>query len=82
MRQRNSAIIGPVQYQYKRAIYIELGPELAQKIIDSDCGFELNVDTLEYTFSNCPQYLLTQVLEKKRSKGSGSILHEFYVVPK
>ena len=62
---------------YERAIYDELGYEIAQQLKDTDCKFVVKIETLQFTFTNCPVPILNKILEVKKIKGERSILNEF-----
>jgi hypothetical protein len=62
---------------YKKAIYDELGYEISKQLKEANCKFVVNYKDLTYTFLDCPEHLLKQILEVKKKKGINSILNEF-----
>lgn len=67
-------------YYYKRAVYNELGIEIANELQLNDYKFAVNYDDATYTFLNCPKLLLAKILKVKLEKGKNSILNEFLPV--
>jgi len=66
---------------YQKAIYDELGYDISKQLNEANCKFVVNYKDLTYTFLDCPEPLLKQILEVKKAKGPGSILNEFIAVP-
>ena len=62
---------------YEKAIYDELGFAISKQLIEANCRFTINYEDATYTFADCPETLVEQILEVKKLKGSGSILNEF-----
>jgi hypothetical protein len=62
---------------YENAIYKELGKDIAKQLNDLICDIVVDVETLTYTFQNCPKYLIKKILELKKAKGEISILNEY-----
>ena len=62
---------------YEQAIRRELGEAIENELKKNHCKIIVNCDNLTYTFSNCPDLLLKEMKEIKKSKGKGSILNEF-----
>jgi hypothetical protein len=65
---------------YEIAIYKELGEDITKLLIDFHCDIFINVETLTYTFQNCPKRLVQRILELKEAKGEISLLNEY--IPK
>jgi len=62
---------------YEKAIYKELGIDIANQLNELICNIIIDVETLTYTFQNCPKYLVNKILELKQAKGECSILNEY-----
>lgn len=62
---------------YEIAIYQELGADIAKQLNDLNCDIVIDVATLTYKFSNCPEFLSDKIMALKVSKGECSILNEY-----
>ena len=62
---------------YERAIYDELGIDIANELKKNHHQFVVNYDNATYTFLRCPKLLMTKILQIKKDKGARSILNEF-----
>jgi len=62
---------------YEIAILEELGEDIAKELIDSNYDIVINIETLTYTFKNCPVRLAKKILKLKTAHGEISILNEY-----
>jgi len=69
-----------MSHYYEKAIYSELGIEIANELRENDYSFAVNYSDATYTFLNCPKALLAKILKVKNDKGKNSILNEFVPV--